>query len=306
MIDLSVEIAGIQMKNPVMNAAGTFEAEAAKDWFDLSRLGGYVQKSITRRPREGNPQPRIYEVMGGVINRIGLQNVGVEEFSNKKLPVIYSLLSVDVPLIVSIAGESIKDYLEAALILESESKGRIAALEVNVSCPNVKDGLIFGCGPELLFELIATLKSKVSLPLIVKLTPNVADIGLMAKTSVSAGADALSLINTVRAAAYIENGPNAGQWIEGGLSGPCLKSIALYMVKQVSKAVNIPLVAMGGIYNTKDALDFLRIKNVWAVAVGTATFRDPSAMLKIIDGLGDYLKEKKYSNLAELKAKEAR
>lgn len=304
--DLSVEIAGIVLQNPVMNAAGTLDVEPAgiKELMQIDKLGAYVQKSITRKPREGNPQPRICEVTAGMINRIGMQNVGVEEFVNKKLPVIYSLLPDRVALIINVAGESIEQYVETAIILESKSRGRIKALEINVSCPNVKNGLVFGTDPDLLFKLVRAVNSRVELPLIVKLTPNVTDIGVVAKAAVSAGADALSLINTIRGAAYIKSGPHAGQWIEGGLSGPCIKPVALYMVRQVAKAVDVPVIAMGGIFETEDALDFLRIKNVWAVAVGTANFVNPLTMAEIIEGLGRYLKEKDYTGIAELKAKE--
>ncbi len=163
--------------------------ESYKDLVDIPKLGAYVQKSITLRPREGNPQPRICEVLGGMINRIGLENVGVGEFIHNKLPIIHMLKPIDVPLIVSVAGESIEDYLNTSIVLEAKSKGRIAALEINVSCPNVKSGLVFGSDPELLWELVMTLKSRVSLPLIIKLTPNVTNIGLIAQAAVSAGAD---------------------------------------------------------------------------------------------------------------------
>ena len=303
MSDLSVNIAGIRMRNPVMNAAGTYDPECYKDLIDVTKLGAYVQKSITLNPREGNPQPRSYEVVAGMINRIGLQNVGVEKFVKEKLP---TLRTLTIPLIVSVAGESIEEYCQTSIFLEAKAKEWIDGLEINVSCPNVESGLIFGSDPDLLSKLVKALKSKITLPLIVKLTPNVTDIGLVAKAAVSAGADALFLINTVRAAAFIDRGPNAGQWIEGGLSGPCIKPIALYMVRQVSKVVAVPIIAMGGIYNLEDALDFLRIKNVMAVAVGTASFRDPTAMVKIIDGLSEYLTEAGYVNLAKLKEKEAR
>lgn len=300
---LSVEIARIRLQNPVINAAGTFDPECYEGLIDVNKLGAYVQKSITLNPREGNLQPRTLEVSAGMINRIGLQNVGVIEFTEKKLPLFFKLT---IPLIVSVAGESIENCLKTAIILEEKSRGMITALEINVSCPNIKDGLIFGSDANLLFNLISTLKSKITLPLIVKLTPNVTDIGSMAKAAVSAGADILSLINTVKASAFIERGPHAGQWIEGGLSGICIKPIALYMVRQVSKVVDVPIIAMGGIYNTNDALEFLKIKNVWAIAVGTATFRDPLAMIKIIKGLSQYLIEKGYANLSEFKKKEAR
>ena len=308
MSDLSVEIAGIRMQNPAMNAAGTLdiESEAARQLFQIEKLGAFVQKSITPKPREGNAQPRIQEVTGGVINRIGLQNVGVREFAEKKLSVICELLPSEVPLIVSVAAESIEGFVKTATILEEGSKGRIAALEINISCPNVERGLVFGTDADLTYELIVSLKSRIGLPQIVKLTPNVTDIGLIAKAVASAGANAISLINTLRAASYIERGPSAGQWIEGGLSGPAIKPVALFLVRQVTKVTDLPLIAMGGISNLEDALEFLRIKNVWAVAVGTASFPDPSAIAKIVDGLGLYMEEKGYSSIAEFKTKEAR
>jgi len=305
--DLSVEIAGIKMQNPVMNAAGTLDLEpvGVRELCQTDRFGAFVQKSITLEPREGNPQPRIYEVVGGLINRIGLQNVGVGKFVREKLPIIHMLKPVNVPLIVSVAGERIRDYLDTAIILQAKSEGRIAALEINVSCPNVENGLVFGSDANLLWELIMTLKTKISLPLIVKLTPNVENISLMAEAAVSAGADAISLINTIKKKALIERGPNAGQWIEGGLSGPCIKPTALKKIKEVMEKVEVPVIGMGGICNAEDALDFFRL-GVSAVAVGTAGFRDPAAIVKIIDGLGDYLKEKGYFSLVELKTKEAR
>ncbi len=302
--NLSVEIAGIRMRNPVMNASGTFSMESAevKALSQAERIGAFVQKSITLKPREGNLQPRIYEVEGGVINRIGLENVGVIEFVSKKLP---ALSSLEMPLIVSVAGESIEDYVRTAVILETESNGLISALEINVSCPNVQGGLVFGCDFRLLWELVKSLRVKIKLPLIVKLTPNVTSIANMAETAVYAGADALSLINTVKAAAYIRWGPNAGQWIDGGLSGPAIKTIALSKVREVAKAVNVPIIAMGGIRTTGDALNFLRIKNVKAIAVGTANFLDPLAMVKIIKGLENYLAENNYADISDLKSKEA-
>ncbi len=303
--DLSVEIAGIIFQNPVMNCAGTLDIEPAgiKELMQMEKVGAYVQKSITLRPWEGNPQPRICEVTAGMINRIGLQNVGVEEFVKKKLPVIYSLLPAKVVLIISVAGESIEQYVEIAVILESKSEGRIKALEINASCPNVKNGLAFGTDPNLIFKLVRAIDSRVELPLIVKLTPNVTDIRVIAKAAVSAGADALSLINTVRAAGFIRTGPDAGQWIEGGLSGPCIKPIALYAVWQAAKAVDVPIIAMGGIGETWDALEFLSIKNVWGVAVGTSTFVNPLTMAEIVDGLERYLRENGCASIADFKAK---
>jgi len=241
-----------------------------------------------------------------MINRIGLQNVGVREFAEKKLSLIYELLPSNVPLIVSVAAESIEGFIETAAVLEEKSNGRITALEINISCPNVENGLVFGTDADLTYKLIFEIRSRVSLSLIAKLTPNVTDIGLIARAVASAGADVISLINTLRAAAYIDRGPSAGQWIEGGLSGPAIKPVALYMVRQVSRVTDLPLIAMGGISNLEDVLEFLRIRNVWAVAIGTASFPDPSAIAKTVDKLRLYMEEKGYSSIAELKTKEAR
>lgn len=305
--DLSVNIAGIWMQNPVMNAAGTLDLEPAgvKELVQIDKLGAFVEKSITLNPREGNPQPRIYETPGGMINRIGLQNVGAGRFIREKLPLIHMLKPVNVPLIVSVAGEKIRDFLDTSIILETKAEGRIAALEINVSCPNVESGLVFGSDANLLWELIMTLKSKISLPLIVKLTPNVDNISLVAEAAISAGADAISLINTLKAKAYIRRGPNAGQWIEGGLSGPAIRPIALKKVEEVATAVDVPVIGMGGIDDFEDALDFFRV-GATAIAVGTASFRDPLVMVKIVDGLEQYLIEQEYSNIVEMKEKEGR
>ncbi len=303
--DLSVYIADILFQNPVMNASGTFDLECYQELIDISRLGAFVSKSTTRNSRDGNSQPRTYEVRRGMINRIGLENKGVDNFVEEKLPSIHHLIKeTKVVLIASAAGESIENYLGTAAILQRFSRGRIVALEINVSCPNVANGMVFGSNPDLLFDLINILRQVIDLPLIVKLTPNIKDISLAAKAAVSAGADALSLINTVKARALIKRSLHAGQWIEGGLSGPAIKKIALKKVKEVSESVDVPLIAMGGISNTEDALEFLRIKNVWAVAVGTANFRNPTIMTDIIDGLEDYLEKNKYSCIAEFKAKE--
>jgi dihydroorotate dehydrogenase (NAD+) catalytic subunit len=302
--DLSVEIAGIQLQNPVMNAAGTLdiEPEYVKDLVRIDKIGAYVHKSTTLKSWSGNPQPRIYEVMGGLINRIGIQNIGVKRFLKEKLP---KLRMLGIPIIVSVAGESIKDYCQTSIILQEEAGEQIAGLEINVSCPNIKNGLIFGSDAKLLFNLVSSIRAKVALTLIVKLGPNVTDIGLMGRAAVSAGANALSLINTLKAAAFIRQGPNSRQWIEGGFSGPAIKPVALFTVRKVAKAVNVPIIGMGGICDTKDALDFLRIPNVWAIAVGTATFRDPLTMVKIVEGLEGYMRKKGYANIAELKEKEA-
>lgn len=306
MPDLSVEIAGIWMKNPVMNACGTFDitVPGIMELTEADKIGAYVEKTTTLYPREGNPQPRTYETPAGMINRIGLQNFGIWKLIEEKLPIICELLPADIPLIISIAGESIEEYLELTTILAENTKGKVAGIEVNVSCPNVKDGLVFGTEPNLLFKLVTGIKLKaVNLPVIVKLTPNVTDIGKMAKVVEKAGADAVSLINTLRAMAHIRRGPSAGQWIKGGLSGRAIQPAALYLVREVVENVKIPVIGMGGIFNTESALDFLLI-GASAVAVGTETFPNPRAMAEIVDGLDQYLREKNYSSIAELRQKE--
>jgi len=301
--DLSVRFAGISLQNPVMNCAGTFEPESSCiDLMQADKLGAVVSKTVTLKERSGNDQPRILEVPGGLINRIGLQNPGVANFVEEK---IFLFAKIGVPVIVSIAGESIDEFCQVASTLQEKRGEHICALEVNVSCPNVRDGTIFGTNTRLLIDLIRSLKMEVGLPLIIKLTPNVDNIAGIAKVAEVAGANALSLINTVRASGYIpKDRIDGGQWIDGGLSGPVIKHIALRMVREVAKAVDLPLIAMGGISDTEDALEFLRIKNVMAVAVGTATFRDPLTMVGIVEGIKNYLDEKKYTSIAEFKRKE--
>ena len=301
--DISVRFAGIWMQNPVIPAAGTFEPEkTCVNLVQPQKLGAVVPKTTTLKEKSGNDQPRILEVPGGLINRIGLQNSGVANFVEEKISLF---TKIGVPLIVSIAGESIDEFCEIALYLEERAGAFISALELNVSCPNVRDGTIFGTNTRLLIDLIRSLKREIVLPLIIKLTPNVDNVGRIAKVAEVAGANALSLINTVKASAYIpKDRIDGGQWIDGGLSGPVIKHIALRMVREVSKVVDLPLIAMGGISNSRDALEFLRIKNVQCISVGTASFRDPLTMVRIIEGIRDYLTEKKYSNIAEFKKKE--
>jgi dihydroorotate dehydrogenase (NAD+) catalytic subunit len=302
--DLSVRFAGMGLQNPVMPAAGTFEPEeTCVNLVQPQKLGAVVSKTITLKKRDGNDQPRILEVPGGLINRIGLQNPGVVSFAEEKISLF---AEIGVPVIVSIAGESIDEFCEIALCLERRASALISALELNVSCPNVRDGTIFGTNTRLLLDLVRSLRMEIGIdfPLIVKLTPNVDNIARIAKVAEVAGANALSLINTVKASAYIPRGPHAGQWIDGGLSGPVIKPIALRMVREVAKVVDLPLIAMGGISNTEDALEFLRIKNVQAVAVGTSSFREPLTMTRIIEGIRKYLLEKKYASIAEFKKRE--
>lgn len=268
-----------------MNAAGTFKLDEYEELIDLRKLGAYIPKSVTWKPREGNPQPRIYEVAAGVINRIGLQNVGAVEFVKESLPAIAVIAEkFDIPVIVNIAGDSIEDFVRTSALLEEKVKERIVGFEINISCPNVTNGLIFGTDHQLTFELVKALRKRLSLPLWVKLTPNVTDIGLIARAAVEAGADAISLINTVKARAYIKRGPSAGKWIVGGLSGPAIHSIALQKVAEVLAVVKVPVIGIGGIASAEDALDFFRL-GVKAVQVGTANFLNPKAIAEIVDGL---------------------
>lgn len=302
-IDLSVRFAGISLQNPVVNAAGTFEPEeACVNLYQAQKLGAVVSKTITLKERSGNDQPRTLEVPCGLINRIGLQNPGMVNFVEEKISLF---TKIGVPLIVSIAGESIDEFCEIALYLEERASAFISALELNVSCPNVRDGTIFGTNTRLLIDLVRSIRMEIDFPLIVKLTPNVDNIARIAKVAEVAGANTLSLINTVKASDYIpEDRIDGGQWIDGGLSGPVIKHIALRMVREVANVVDLPLIAMGGISDTEDALKFLRIKNVWAIAVGTASFREPLTMVRIVEGIKRYLAEKKYASIAEFKRKE--
>lgn len=283
--DLSVEIGRIRLKNPVMNAAGTFELDSCQDLTNLRKLGAHIPKSVTWKPREGNPQPRTYETAAGMINCIGLQNIGAAEFTRERLSVIAVIAEkFDVPVIINIAGDSVEDFVRTAVLLEAKAKDRIVGLEINISCPNVVNGLVFGTDPVLTSKLINALRKNVRLPLWVKLTPNVTDIGLIARSAVEAGADALSLINTVKARTYIRNGFNVGKWIVGGLSGKAIHSVALQKVAEVMAVVNVPVIGIGGIYTVEDALDFFRL-GVKAIQVGTANFLNPNTMAEIADDL---------------------
>ena len=299
-INLSVNIAGISMKNPVMPASGTFGyGEEYSQLIDISRLGAVVTKGTTFNPREGNPQPRIYETASGIINCIGLQNPGIEEVIREKIPF---LRQFGVPIIVNIAGETIEEYEYLVKRLDqASSKGNIAGLEVNVSCPNIKEGgMAFGQDPKILSKLIGKVRKKTSLPLIVKLTPNVTDITSIAQSAVEAGADALSLINTIKARAKIRRGPQVGKWIEGGFSGPAIKPIALRMVSEVAKAnLGVPIIGIGGIMNTEDALDFFEV-GATAIAIGTANFINPKVMEEMIKGLKKYLIDNKITDINHL------
>ena len=283
-VSLAVEVAGIRMQNPVMTASGTFGyAEEFEKYFDLNRLGAIVVKTITRQPRAGNPPPRVVETPAGMLNAIGLQNVGIEGFIRDKLPYLRRLAP---PLIVNVAGESVEDFRKLTKRI-SDQEG-VAGIELNVSCPNVAGGLDFSSDPHLAYRVVKAAREATHLPLIPKLSPNVTDIVAIARAVAEAGADAISLINTLVGIAVDvrTRRPKIGN-VTGGLSGPAIRPIAVRMVWQVARAVRLPIIGMGGIVTAEDALEFL-IAGATAVAVGTANFIDPEAPVKIIEGLEQY------------------
>lgn len=294
---LDVDIAGLKMKNPVMTASGTYgSGKEYGELIDINRLGAICVKTVTLKPMSGNPPPRLWETPSGMLNSIGLQNDGVEAFIDNDLPF---LSKQDIPVIVSIAGTSIDDFSRLAKMLSAQSD--IDALELNISCPNAKvGGMIFGSDEKLAAEVVSKTKMASSKPLIVKLTPNTGDISAIARACERAGADGLSLINTVYGMSVDVNTlrPRLGS-IVGGLSGPAIKPIAVRMVWEVAKVVNIPIVGMGGILTAEDALEFI-IAGASGVAVGTANFIDPQAPIKIIDGMNEFLEKHGVSSIKDL------
>jgi dihydroorotate dehydrogenase (NAD+) catalytic subunit len=287
--DLTVNIAGLRMKNPVMTASGTFGyGREYEPFFDLNRLGALVTKGISLKPMAGNPPPRICETAGGMLNAIGLENVGVEAFIRDKLPFLSGL---GIPVIVNILGHSLKEYPEVARHLDGQPG--IAALEINISCPNVaRGGLAFGADPRLAARVVARVRQATTLPLITKLTPQVTDIGLNARAVEEAGSDALSLINTLPAMAVdIHTRKSKLGRVSGGLSGPAIKPVALRLVYQAAQAVKIPVIGLGGIRTAEDALEFLLV-GARAVQVGTANFLRPTAALEIIRGIEEFMIKK--------------
>jgi len=296
-VDLSVEIGGLKMKNPVMTASGTFGyGREYAHVVDLNRLGALVVKGTSVHPWAGNPPPRVAETPAGMLNAIGLENPGVDRVVKEELP---ALRAFHVPVVVNIVGHTVSEYVEVARRLD-DSDG-VAALEVNISCPNVAEGgLTFGTDPDQAFEVLRRVREVTRLPLIAKLTPNVTSVAEIARSVVEAGADAVSLINTLLGMSIdIETRrPVLGNTL-GGLSGPAVKPVALRMVWEVAGAVSVPVIGMGGICNARDALEFL-MAGASAVAVGTATFVDPTAPLKIVDGIEKYLKEKGFRKVTEV------
>jgi dihydroorotate dehydrogenase (NAD+) catalytic subunit len=297
---LAVSLGGqrpVRLKNPVIAASGTFGYGLEyQGQLDLKALGGLVTKGVSLKPRMGNPPPRICETAAGMLNAIGLANVGLEVFLRDKLP---ALIPYGVPVVVNLYGESVGEFVELARALDAAPG--VAALELNVSCPNVKGGgMAFGCHPGPVAEITAAVRAATSLPLWVKLTPNVADPVPMALAAQEAGADAVCLINTLLGMAIDarRRRPRLGN-VVGGLSGPAIKPVGLRMVWQVSRAVKIPVVGMGGIISGEDAAEYL-LAGASAVQVGTANFLDPAACLKVARELAAFCREQGIQDVNEL------
>jgi dihydroorotate dehydrogenase (NAD+) catalytic subunit len=291
-----VRIGNCTFRNPVFAASGTFGyGEEYADIVALSKLGGVVTKGITLEPREGNPPPRIVETASGMLNAIGLQNVGVRRFIEEKLPFYRDN---DVPCIVNIAGKKPQEYSELAKALDKADG--VCAIEVNVSCPNVESGLDFAVDPKGLHDVVERVKKETSLTTIIKLSPNVTDIVAMAKSAVDAGADALSLINTlVGMAVDVRTRRPKIANVTAGLSGPAIKPVGIRMVHIVAKAVDVPIIGMGGIASAEDAIEYILV-GATAVQVGTAIFYDPSVLEEIADGITRYMEENGIDSLQNL------
>jgi dihydroorotate dehydrogenase (NAD+) catalytic subunit len=295
--DLKVTLGAIELQNPVMTASGTFGyAREFEGLVDLNRLGAIIVKGLSLQPTKGNPPPRIVETPCGMLNAIGLENVGVEAFKKHKLPFLKTLSP---PIFVNIYGTSIEEYAELAGRLEQLKA--ISGVEINISCPNVKaGGLAFGAEPQSAFKVVKAVREKTTKHLIVKLSPNVTDITVIGRAAEAAGADSLSLINTITGMAIdLETRRPKIANITGGLSGPAIKPVALRMVWQVAQATQIPVIGIGGIMTAEDALEFL-IAGAAAVQIGTANFVKPHATTDIIDGIEMFLAQRKIARVADI------
>ena len=295
-MNLSVDIAGVTMKNPVTTGSGTFgSGEEFSEFVDLSKLGAVTTKGVANVPWPGNPTPRVAEVYGGMLNAIGLQNPGIDVFVERDVPY---LKKAGATIIVNVCGKSEKDYVE---VVERLSDEPVDLLEINVSCPNVKEGWIaFGQDPKALYEITKAVKAKAKQPIIMKLSPNVTDITEMAKAAVDAGSDALSLINTLTGMKIdIERRDFVLANKTGGMSGPAIKPVAVRMLYQVANAVDVPIIGMGGIATAEDALEFI-MAGATAVSVGTANFINPATTLEVVDGIKAYMERHQINDINEL------
>jgi dihydroorotate dehydrogenase (NAD+) catalytic subunit len=296
-INLAVDVGPLRLKNPVMVASGTFGyGQEYAPLVPPERLGGVIVKGISLEPRPGNPPPRIWETYAGMLNSIGLQNVGLRVFLEEKLSWLRPL---DVPVVVNLFGNTVEEYGKLAAGLDGQEG--IDALEVNISCPNVKaGGMVFGADPTMVFQVVSEVRSRTKLPVITKLTPNVTDITVTARAAEDAGTDILSLINTIAGMAVDAQSrrPRLAN-VVGGLSGPAIKPIALRQVWQVVQAAKVPVIGLGGITSAEDALEFL-IVGAKAIQVGTANFVNPTVTLEIIAGLEAYLRQHGLSDINQL------
>lgn len=284
------------MKNPVSTGSGTFgSGEEFSEFVDLSKLGAVTTKGVANVPWPGNPTPRVAEVYGGMLNAIGLQNPGIDVFVERDVPY---LKKAGATIIVNVCGKSEKDYVE---VVERLSDEPVDLLEINVSCPNVKEGgIAFGQDPKALYEITKAVKAKAKQPIIMKLSPNVTDITEMAKAAVDAGSDALSLINTLTGMKIdIERRDFVLANKTGGMSGPAIKPVAVRMVYQVANAVDVPIIGMGGIATAEDALEFI-MAGATAVSVGTANFINPATTLEVVDGIKAYMERHQINDINEL------
>jgi dihydroorotate dehydrogenase (NAD+) catalytic subunit len=294
---LKVKLGGIELQNPVMTASGTFGyAREFKDLVDLNRLGAIIVKGLSLEPAAGNPPPRIVETPCGMINAIGLENVGIDAFVERKLPFLKTLAP---PILANIYGQKEEHYAQVAARIEEIDA--VSGIEVNISCPNVKaGGMAFGVDPQAAFSVVQSVRKKTSKFLMVKLSPNVTDITEIARRVETAGADAISLINTLSAMAIdIESRRPKLANIIGGLSGPAIKPVALRMVWQVARIAKIPVIGIGGIMTAEDALEFF-IAGATAIQVGTANFVNPRATTDIIDGIETFLMENGITDIKEI------
>jgi len=296
-MNTQIEIAGVTFKNPVMTASGTFGSGMEySEFVDLNKLGAVVTKGVANVPWPGNPTPRVTEVYGGMLNAIGLQNPGIDVFMERDIPF---LKQFDTKVIVNVCGKSVEDYVEVVERLGEEAA--VSMLEINVSCPNVKEGAIaFGQKADALYNITDELKKHAKQPIIMKLSPNVTDIAEMAKAAEAAGADALSLINTITGMKIdIHRRKFALANKTGGMSGPAIKPIAVRMVYQASHAVKIPVIGMGGIATAEDAIEFM-MAGASAISVGAMNFVNPYATSEIVDGIETYMKQYKINNLKDI------
>ena len=297
MADLKVNIGGLLLRNPVMTASGTFGyGEEFADFVDLSRLGGVIVKGTTLHHREGNPYPRMAETPSGMLNAVGLQNKGVNYFIENIYP---RIKDIETNMIVNVSGSTIEDYVKTAEIINELDK--IPAIELNISCPNVKQGgMAFGVSAKGASEVVKEVRSAYKKTLIVKLSPNVTDITEIARAAEESGADSVSLINTLLGMAIdAERRRPILSTITGGMSGAAVKPIALRMVWQVAKAVNIPVIGLGGIMDWKDAVEFM-LAGASAIQIGTANFIDPAVTIKVEDGINNYLDRHGYKSVKEI------